>query len=91
MEGSKELKCEGQAVPQVLLVGESEKGELKISGENWRNKLVISVQANMDMLKDGDQDREVMLVSSVRDRNQTSQQMETSQRTVVTRKKVRDA
>lgn len=45
----------------------------------------------MDMLKDGDQDREVMLVSSVRDRNQTSQQMETSQRTVVTRKKVRDA
>lgn len=91
MEGSKELKCEGQAVPQVLLVGESEKGELKISGENWRNKLVISVQANMDMLKDGDQDREVMLVSRVRDRNQTSQQMETSQRTVVTRKKVRDA
>lgn len=91
MAGSKELKCEGQAVPQVLLVGESEKGELKISGENWRNKLVISVQANMDMLKDGDQDREVMLVSRVRDRNQTSQQMETSQRTVVTRKKVRDA
>lgn len=91
MEVSKELKCEGRAVPQVLLVGESEKGELKISGENWRNKLVVSVQANMDMLKDGDQDREVMLVSFVRDRNQTSQQMETSQHNVVTRKKVRVA
>ena len=89
MEAVKELKCEGRSVPQVLVLRESEDGEgLKISRENWRNSLVIPVQANMDMLKDGDQEREITLVSYVIDRNQSSLQNGTSQRFVKTMKKV---
>lgn len=67
---------------QILVEQTSEGEGLRISRENWRNRLVIPVMANMDMLKDGDQEREITLVSFVRGRN------ETNRNSVTTKKKV---
>ncbi|XP_033756293.1 uncharacterized protein LOC117339037 [Pecten maximus] len=75
VQETEEFVCNGMIIPQLRIqsAGASPPCGLLIAGENWNDEHEFEVQATVDNLKDGDQERRLLVTSSLNGEDFTSE------------------